>query len=130
MPLEDVQEMEVQLREKSVNPRDVKMKLALEITQLFWGAGKAQEAEKHFITQFQKKEIPNDAAVIQTTQGEELIELLVRSKLAASNTAARRLLRQGAVVFDEEKITDPRATIEKSGVLRVGKKQMARVEVE
>lgn len=127
--MEEIAEHERQLS-AGTNPRDIKMKLAREITSMYWGEERAGEAEEHFKSVFQKKEVPEDIQVLSAKPDELIVDLLVRLSLAPSKAEARRLIIQGGVTLDGKKITDPQAQLEKSGVLRVGKIRMLKIEVE
>lgn len=129
VPAEEVAEYERELS-AGTNPRDIKMKLAYEITSMYWGEERAREAEEYFKSVFQKKEAPDDLQIVSANPGESLIDLLARASLASSKAEARRLITQGGVTLDGEKITDLQAKLTKSGVLRVGKMRMIKIEVE
>lgn len=130
IPLEEIAEYERRLAEGTVNPRDIKMKLSYEITRMYWGEQRAQEAQQRFQDVFQKKGVPEDLPALTAQSDEPLADLLVRIEFASSKAEARRLITQGGVTLDGEKLTDPQAVLEKPGVLRVGKLRMVRVKVK
>ncbi len=94
------------------NPRDVKMKLAKEITTLYHDAQKAMEAEEYFKTAFQKQEIPDDAPVLKlvrtdgVSNGQMIIDTVFSGGKYKSKGEIRRLFLQGAVKINGEKATD------------------------
>lgn len=113
------------------NPRDLKMKLAFEITKIYHGEKKAKVAEAHFIKTVQKKEVPEEIEEMKLEAGNwKLVDLLVETKLASSKSEARRLIKQGGVKVDNEVIKDINKEIEISStgnLIQKGKRQFIRV---
>lgn len=95
---------------KGLNPRDLKMKLAWEITKMNHGVKAADQAQAQFIKTFQKKELPDEIKFWRAGKSNYiLVELLVLTKLASSKTEARRFLEQGSVkIIDGENISVPK----------------------
>lgn len=125
IPDEQIEEYERLMKEGKINPRDVKMKLAFEITRFFRGLEEAEKAQEQFVKVFSKRELPEELTVVDLdTDQVELVELLVKLNVAASRSEAKRLIQQGGVRLDEEKITDIHAKIEldTEKILRVGKR--------
>ncbi|MFA6146514.1 MAG: tyrosine--tRNA ligase [Patescibacteria group bacterium] len=110
MSLEEINKIKNQLLEKSVNPRDIKMRLAFEITKLYHGEKAAQEAEEEFNKIFQKRELPTDIPTIDIKTlkipNDKLIDILVITELVSSKSEARRLIEQGSVEVDGKVIKD------------------------
>ena len=104
--------------------RDLKIKLARIITELYWGKEEAEEAQKKFEIQFQKKEVLKGLDVIRVSASNSTtITTIVDADFVSSKSEARRLVDQGAVYFDNEKITRYNDPIPKhSFVLKVGRK--------
>ncbi|HJX38702.1 MAG TPA: tyrosine--tRNA ligase, partial [Anaerolineae bacterium] len=88
----------------SLHPRDVKMELAREIASIFHGDAAAQQAEEHFRTVFQERELPPDMPTHVVEAPTSIVELLAASGLASSKGEARRLIQQGGVRLDGEKV--------------------------
>lgn len=116
------------LAEGNLHPRDAKMRLAREITALYCGAEAAALAEEHFIRVFQRRELPGEApefAVPRALMGEggaDMPGLLAAAGLAASTSEARRLILQGAVKINGEKINQFKIDGLQSGdLLQAGK---------
>lgn len=107
------------------HPRDVKMGLAREITEIFHGPAAAQQAEEHFVTVFQQRERPADVPEHRITAPTAIVDLIVEIGFASSKNEARRLIQQGGVSIDEAKIeeTDTTITPGNGGLLRVGKRR-------
>lgn len=125
IPHDQIEEYERLMRDGKINPRDVKMKLAFEITKFFHGEKEAEKAQEQFVKVFSKKEVPEEMTVVDLdTDQVELVELLVKLNVVASRSEAKRLIQQGGVKLDGEKIIDIHAKIEldTERILRVGKR--------
>lgn len=134
VPMNEVGE----LLSKGKNPRDAKVRLAKEIVALYHSKEEADKAENYFLETFSKREQPVDAE--PATIPKELIQdgmvslanLISGLDLAKSTSAARDLLKAGAVSLDGEKITDPFAKLPpeelRGKVLKVGKHQFRKLE--
>lgn len=113
------------------NPRDAKMSLAREIVTLYHGAAAAKKAEEQFVKTFQKHETPSEISEIRIKdQALNIVDLLVKAKLAASKSEARRVIEQSGVQVDGKVVKDPNAEIKlsKDGVLvQKGKRHFVRV---
>lgn len=116
------------------NPRDIKILLAKELIERFHSAKDAQSAEEAFINRFQKGIIPADIEEISISiEGNEipLPNLLKEVALVSSTSEAMRMIKQGAVKIDDNKIEDPKLTVKKntSGVFQVGKRKIKKVSI-
>ena len=119
---------------KGENPRDIKFKLASEITERFHGAHAAHAAKADFIQRFQKSAIPDDVPEmnIQCTAGRIPIgNLLKDAGMVASTSEAIRMIRQGAVKIDGVKVEDVKLVLHvgTSGVFQVGKRRIAKISL-
>ena len=116
------------------NPRDVKFELAMELVERFHDAAAAQSSKAEFIARFQKGAMPDDMPSV-TLQGAEgtvgIANLLKEAKLVASTSEAFRMIKQGAVKIDGERVDDRGLQISAgtTHVYQVGKRRFARVEV-
>jgi tyrosyl-tRNA synthetase len=115
------------------NPRNVKVNLAKLIIKDFHSEREANEAEEQFNRRFVKKEIPDDIEeTFVVSQTYKLIDLLLQTNLAASKGEARRLVEQGGVKIDGEKVSNAQAEIEldaeKSFMIQVGKRKFLRIK--
>jgi tyrosyl-tRNA synthetase len=117
------------LDDGSLHPRDVKMELAREIVSIFHGDEAAQTAEEHFRTVFQERDLPSDMPEYAIDGPTNIIDLLAASGLTSSKGEARRLIQQGGVRLDGEKIgsIEDVVTIEDEAVLQVGKRKFVRL---
>lgn len=118
-----------------MNPRDVKFQLAEEIVARFHNQLAAQLSKEHFITQFQKRDIPNDLPEIQVSSQNGVVgiaTLLKEAGLTGSTSEAIRMIKQGAVKIDGQRIENSKMEI-KNGtahVYQIGKRRFARVKVD
>jgi tyrosyl-tRNA synthetase len=113
--------------------RDAKMRLALEIVSQFHGAPAADAAEQEFRRVFSKRESPGEARELRvafngaTSAELDLAQALVAAGLVESNSDVRRLLSQGAVEVDGERVRTARVAVRKDTIIRVGKHRFVRV---
>ena len=116
--------------ENGDNPRDIKALLGREIVARFYDEATAVASEQAFTGQFRHNKPPEDMPVF-TLASQPLPNLLVAAQLCATTSEARRLIGQGAVKFEGEKITSLE-TIDsgKSGIFQVGKRKFATIKVE
>lgn len=118
----------------SVNPRDVKASLAAELVERFHSAEAAEQAAESFVARFRQHEIPDDMGEPKLSLRMEgskawLCEVLARGGLVKSTSEGRRMIRQGAVRMDGERVTDSDLWVDMSAprVLQVGKRNFARI---
>lgn len=132
VPMEEIEKLEKEIKDGTLNPRDAKLRLAGEIVEIYHGEEKAREAREYFINTFSKKEIPQDVAEFEIKEDSiKLIELIVESGNAASLGEARRKTEQGGVSIDDEKIMDVQAIITKDydgKVLKIGKMGFVKIK--
>ena len=88
------------------HPRDVKMELARAIVHTFYGDDGAKAAETHFVNLFQKREMPDEMPAFTLASTQPLVDILLESGLVKSKGEARRLIKQGSVKLNGEKVTD------------------------
>ena len=117
------------------NPRDIKFKLAEEIIVRFHDQQAADAAQADFIQRFQKGAMPEDIPEQEIHAGDRSIavgNLLKDAGLVSSTSEAMRMIKQGAVKMDGEKITDPKLLLSKglSAVFQVGKRKFAKVTLQ
>lgn len=126
--LEKIDRLKAGLADGSLHPRDVKMELAWEIVDIFHGRKAADKAQEHFRTVFQQRRLPDDMPERTLSEPINVVDLIHEAEMARSKSQARRLVQQGAVRLDDEKVTDIDTTIEpQEAVLRVGKRRFLRL---
>lgn len=118
--------------ERGENPRDVKFALAMELIERFHSAQAATDAMASFKAQFQKGAIPDDIdeLTLQTENGEMgIAHILKNAGLCPSTSDAIRMVNQGAVKINGEKIEDPKTTFPAGtqDVFQVGKRKFAKI---
>jgi tyrosyl-tRNA synthetase len=116
------------------NPMVVKLELAKEITARFHGAAAAERAAENFRSRSQKREMPTDLPTRVETIGEptiSVVRLLKQVGLVDSTSAAHRLIEQGGVKIDGQKVDSPKAQLEPgpARLFQVGKRGFARIEL-
>ncbi|MEX2008357.1 MAG: tyrosine--tRNA ligase [Candidatus Spechtbacterales bacterium] len=130
VPTEAIREIEESMTD-GMAARDAKLKLAETITAVYWGEEEAAKAKEQFLSVFQKHETPEELLTHKMPRDEmPLAEVLAAAGLATSKSEARRHIEQGAVYVDEERMSDPSATLDTSAphTVRVGRRRMARIE--
>ncbi len=115
---------------KQLHPKEAKKRLAWDIVESFHGRKAAEKAKEDFEQKFERRAFPEVEAVsVDTTSS--LVDLLLRERLVKSKSEARRLIGQGAVEIDGERITDQNYRFIKSGEheIKVGKKRFLKVTI-
>lgn len=116
------------------DPRNTKHELAFTITRMYHGESAAVGARKHFEQTVINKDIPDDAPVIEFEAGSahRLMDIISDAGLTGSNGETKRMMKQGGISIDDEKITDPNFEITFSNgdefSLKVGKRKFARLK--
>ena len=111
------------------NPRDLKRELARELVTLYHDNDAALKAEQEFDALFIQKDEPDDMPEYRLAESEKLIGIMVKNGMVASNGEGKRMISQGGVRLDKEKVDDIHSTIEpgKNVVLKVGKRKFLRI---
>ncbi len=126
---EELETIDRQIADGSVNPRDIKIKLAYTITAEYHGDDGAKRGQDAFINICSNKGIPDDIEEIEGMNCKGILDVLVELKFVASKGEAKRLIQGGGVKIDGEKITDMAYTldIKESVVLQAGKRKFAKL---
>lgn len=126
LPLDEVKRVGKEL-EEGINPRDVKMRLAREIVTLYHTAEAAKDAEAAFISQFSKKELPDDIKEVSIGKSAVLLlDLLLKQGMIPSKGEGKRLMEQGGIKVNGEKVNNPMAELKldkEKTLLQVGKRK-------
>jgi tyrosyl-tRNA synthetase len=122
-------------RWKSEHPRDVKARFAKEIVARFHGARAAERAEAEFASRFREGELPSDMpeVTLQAPEGGILIaQLLKQASLTPSTTEAQRMIEQGGVKLDGERVSDKGLKVPagRTVIAQVGKRKFARITLK
>jgi len=138
VPDEELGEFRQGLKDDSINPMELKKRLARGIVTQLYDQKAATGAEEHFARVFQKREIPEEikehrisfiqlAPNVTEPWNIDISRLLVATGLAKSRSEANRLIGQGAVAIDGEKVTNSIAPIRSGSIIKVGKRRFAKV---
>jgi tyrosyl-tRNA synthetase len=140
---EEITEFSQQMQAASVNPMNLKKRLAHEIVQQFYDKKAADEAQERFAQTFQKRQVPEETHTIMLSNVSgnasrtdltvearwSIVDLMVENGLAKSRSEATRLLAQGAVEIDGRRVTDDLVTLTDGAVIRVGKRRFLKVSI-
>lgn len=129
-PLDEITQLKTDVA-NGKNPRDVKILLAKEIIARFHSQADADAAEQTFINRFQKGAMPDEMPEFEFSGEIGLASLLKEAGLVASTSEANRMVQQGGVKIDGEKVDDAKLVIKaSSAVYQVGKRKFARVTIK
>ena len=130
-PINEVNELKKEVK-SGMNPRDTKILLAEEIIERFHSKEDAENAKNTFLDRFQKGAKPKDIETFSISLDDDIAigNLLKESGLVQSTSEAMRLVKQGAVKINDEKIDDPKLSIEKNQELlvQVGKRRFLKIK--
>ena len=130
-PINEVNELKKEVK-SGMNPRDTKILLAEEIIERFHSKVDAENAKNTFLERFQKGAKPKDIETFSISLDDDIAigNLLKESGLVQSTSEAMRLVKQGAVKINDEKIDDPKLSIEKNQELlvQVGKRRFLKIK--
>ena len=130
-PINEVNELKKEVK-SGMNPRDTKILLAEEIIERFHSKEDAENAKNTFLDRFQKGAKPKDIETFSISLDDDIAigNLLKESGLVQSTSEAMRLIKQGAVKINDEKIDDPKLSIEKNQELlvQVGKRRFLKIK--
>ncbi len=121
--------MDKDIESNSINPRDIKMKLAHMITEEYHGKEGADKAQEEFINVVSNKGIPEDIESVKIEADTNILDLLVNLKFVQSKGEAKRLIQGGGVKLDGEKISDMTLVVTPNmdKVLQAGKRKFAKL---
>jgi len=129
-PMSEVNALQERV-EAGMNPRDAKVMLAEELIERFHNKAAATKAHENFVARFQQGAMPDDMPELALTAdtGLPIANLLKEAELVSSTSEALRMIKQGAVKIDGEKIDDRNMVVSKgtSHIYQVGKRRFARV---
>jgi len=112
---------------KQMHPRDAKINLAKIIITQYHSTQAAEKEAEEFTRVFSQKEIPQDMPKFKTDGKKNILCILTESKLVASGNEARRLIKQGAVSFNNVKIQKDDFIPLESGILKAGSRRFLKV---
>ena len=133
-PMTEIKDMQKKVR-NGTNPRDIKIQFAKEIVTRFHGQTQANRAKDEFIARFQKGKLPKNIpewVIVTAGTSMPICPILKESTLTASTSEARRMINQGAVRIDGERIGDFNLELPAGAnvVIQVGKRRIARIKLK
>jgi tyrosyl-tRNA synthetase len=134
----EVAQLQADIEQGSVHPRQAKSQLASAIVSTYHSVQAAEAAVAEFDKIFAQGELPSEMPDIRLNRAEFegdsiwLVKVLIAAEFAKSNGEGRRLIKQGGVKVDGETITDEMAQLPLNGgeVVQVGKRRVGRVEIQ
>ncbi len=124
----EIEDMRTRMEKGEMNPRDAKMRLAVEIISTFHSPEKAAQAQEKFLLVYSQRDIPEDIPDLQVDQTLVwLPRFLSESGLAESSSEVRRLLKQGAVKVDGEKHIEEDLELANGMVIQIGKRKFVKI---
>jgi tyrosyl-tRNA synthetase len=117
------------------NPRDIKFILAEELVDRFHGASNGSTCKEQFLQRFQKGSLPEeikDISVEIESDSIPLTNLLKSTEMTSSTSEAMRLIKQGGVKIDSEKVSDPKLEIQSGSeaIYQVGKRKFLKIKIK
>ncbi|MBM3251965.1 MAG: tyrosine--tRNA ligase, partial [Candidatus Omnitrophica bacterium] len=112
---------------KTQPPKQAKAELAKIFIERFHDKIMAEKAEDEFNKIFSKRQIPSEIESYEIKKDTSLVEILTKNTIVSSGNEARRLIKQGAVAIDGEKIDDINYIVRKGGILKAGKRRFLKV---
>ncbi len=124
VPMDEVKVIETELKAEA-NPRNIKIRLAKEIVTLYYDSIVAEKAATEWEKVFSHKEKPTEIEEVKV-ESENIIDVLVETKLAPSKSEAKRLIEQKGVKVDDETATDD-TKIQSGNIIQVGKRKFIKI---
>jgi tyrosyl-tRNA synthetase len=130
VPKKELLEIKKSLDNPNTNPRDMKRTLARTFVRMYHSQEAATGAEEEFDRIFVEKSIPDDIEEFMVSTPMTITSLITEAKLVVSKSEARRLIEQGGVSIDGERVSDPNVLLpDKSEfILKVGKRRFLKVK--
>lgn len=128
IPMEDIKKYSNSMKDGE-NPRNIKATLAREIVKLYHNESEANKAEEEFTRVFSSKGLPNNILEVNISKNECILNILSICMPGESKSNFKRLISQGSVSFDDEKLTNIDNLISKSGILKVGKRNFFQLKL-
>jgi tyrosyl-tRNA synthetase len=131
LTLDEINKLKEDVQKGILHPMEVKKQLGMYIVERFHSKEDAGKAREHFEKVHSKKEIPEDIPVFKASEitETELFEIIFNLKLAETKAEAKRLIKQGGVKVNGEKITDImyKPDLTKELIIQVGKRKFAKI---
>lgn len=130
--LDDIKKLKKDVEKGKLHPKEAKVALAKEIVERFYSKKIADDSAQEFEKIFSRKELPTGIEEIEVkTKVEEMsvVDLLLELKMVPSKSEGRRMIQQGGVSVDDNKLSDIHAGLKTTGthIIRVGKRKFKKV---
>jgi tyrosyl-tRNA synthetase len=125
----ELEEFRQQLASNSVNPMELKKRLARELITQLYNEEEAAEADENFTKVFQKRGLPEGIGEFEVGAEEDIRDIITRANLAKSHSEANRLLQQGAISIDGVKVSAGKISYQSGNIIKVGKHHFIKVVV-
>ena len=127
IPIEDIKNYTNSM-ESGENPRNIKGILAKEIVKIYHGEEEANNAEEEFKRIFSSKGLPDEIDEVSVNRDDNILNILSVCMPSESKSNLKRLISQGSVSLDNEKINDINTLVSKEGILKVGKRNFFKIK--
>ena len=129
IPDQEIDSMLAAAQAGTLNPRDIKDRLAFQIVADLHGAEAAERAREAFDRLFRRRELPEQMPEIEVPAEGWIVQIMVQAGLASSNNEARRLIGQGGVRLDGQRVDDPDLVLrlDRPTVIQIGRRRFARL---
>ena len=133
LPEEQIRDLQKEMKDGK-NPRDIKFILAEELVDRFHEVGDGKKCKEAFLERFQKGKMPDEIELIEhTIEGESilLVNLLKNTNMINSVSEGNRLIKQGGIKINSEKVEDPKQEIPKGSesIYQVGKRKFLKIKI-
>ena len=130
VPMAEIEIMKSQMETGLLNPRDAKMRLAVELISTFHSPEEAVQAMERFKVVYSQRDIPDDIPEILVNEIEVwLPKFFSQNKLVVSTTEGRRMIKQGAVRINGEKYEQEDLLLEEGMVIQIGKRKFVKIKI-
>jgi tyrosyl-tRNA synthetase len=130
VPTDTIKQLAIDLESCKLHPMELKKQLAFTITAQYHGEAEAKKAQEIFEKTVQNKEAPENIQPLALSPGATVQDAVMQSRIVKSKSDARRLIEQGGVQLDGNKLTDPSAVLPNSGksTLKIGKRAYFKIK--
>jgi tyrosyl-tRNA synthetase len=125
----ELEEFRQQLASNSVNPMELKKRLARELITQLYNEEEAAEADDNFTKVFQKRGLPEGVGEFEVGAEEDIRDIITRANLAKSHSEANRLLQQGAISINGVRVSAGKISYQSGNIIKVGKHHFIKVVV-
>lgn len=116
------------LEQSIIHPKEVKMNLATEIVTLYHGANEATKAREHFVKVFSKGRAPDKMPIVNYTNNDTIVDIMLKSHMVESKSEARRLISQSGVKLNNTIITNfNQGDFNNGDIVKIGKKKFIKI---